>query len=91
MLIEVIAASMILGGASTLAICLLTIYREEKRMRSCESAENVCERSEIEPLPFADSELETLRDALEAAEAENAELRRMVRQYHKLKGKRKKD
>lgn len=41
--------------------------------------------------PFAGSELETLRDALADAEAENAEPRRIVRKYHKLKGKGKRD
>ena len=40
---------------------------------------------------FTGSEIETRRDALTGSEGENAEPRRIVRKYHKLKGKGKRD
>jgi hypothetical protein len=46
---------------------------------------------EIGQAIFTGSEIETRRDALTGAEGENAEPRRIVRKYHKLKGKGKRD
>lgn len=46
---------------------------------------------EIGQAIFTGSELETRRDALTGVEEENAELRQIVRKYHKLNGKGKRD
>ncbi len=45
----------------------------------------------LDRLIFTGSEIETHRDALTGSEGENAEPRRIVRKYHKLKGKGKRD
>ena len=83
--------------AAVAVALMLMLYGELRRMdrAECEMPVNAPEFDEdgfeIGPPLFAGNELETLRDALADAEAENAELRRIVRQYHKLKGKGKKD
>lgn len=46
---------------------------------------------EIGQALFTGSEIETHRDALAGSEGENTEPRRIVRKYHKLKGKGKRD
>ena len=78
-----------------LTLILVTTFSEKwndyKSQKRYKAAEATCERTETEPLPFADNEVEALRDALADAEAENAVLRRMVGKYHKVKGKGKKD
>ena len=83
--------------AAAAVMLLLMLYGELMRMDGEErdmpmNAPEFDENGfEIGQAIFTGSELETRRDALTGVEAENAELRKIVRKYHKLKGKGKRD
>ena len=83
--------------AAAAVMLLLMLYGEFLRMDGEEldmpvNAPEFDENGfEIGQAIFTGSELETRRDALTGVEAENAELRQIVRKYHKLKGKGKRD
>ena len=83
--------------AADAVMLLLMLYGEflrtggEERDMRVNAPEFAEDGFEIGQAIFTGDELETRRGALTGVEAENAELRQIVRKYHKLKGKGKRD